>query len=84
MWRVERNEIIDKSRGGERRWAVDFLAKYVRPEKADGCYLESVTGQPTVWNVVTPNDRVEGRDAALSRRVPSHDGLEGNGTGHHE
>lgn len=23
------------------------------------------------------NDRVEGRDAALSRRVPSHDGLEG-------
>ena len=23
----------------------------------------------------TPNDRVEGRDAALSRRVPSHDGL---------
>lgn len=21
------------------------------------------------------NDRVEGRDAALSRRVPSHDGL---------
>jgi hypothetical protein len=28
---------------------------------------------------VTPNDRVEGRDAALSRRVPSHDGLCGNG-----
>lgn len=25
----------------------------------------------------TSNDRVEGRDAALSRRVPSHDGLEG-------
>ena len=24
-------------------------------------------------------DRVEGRDAALSRRVPSHDGLCGNG-----
>lgn len=24
-----------------------------------------------------PNDRVEGRDAALSRRVPSHDGLAG-------
>ena len=23
------------------------------------------------------NDRVEGRDAALSRRVPSHDGLDG-------
>ena len=28
---------------------------------------------------VAPNDRVEGRDAALSRRVPSHDGLCGNG-----
>lgn len=27
-----------------------------------------------------PNDRVEGRDAALSRRVPSHDGLCGNGS----
>ena len=26
---------------------------------------------------LTPNDRVEGRDAALSRRVPSHDGLAG-------
>ena len=25
------------------------------------------------------NDRVEGRAAALSRRVPSHDGLCGNG-----
>jgi Zn-finger nucleic acid-binding protein len=32
----------------------------------------------TVW-VLTANDRVEGRDAALSRRVPSHDGLCGNG-----
>ena len=27
----------------------------------------------------TPNDRVEGRDAASSRRVPSHDGLAGSG-----
>ena len=27
---------------------------------------------------MTPNDRVEGRDAASSRRVPSHDGLAGN------
>ena len=25
----------------------------------------------------TQNDGVEGRDAALSRRVPSHDGLAG-------
>jgi len=33
-----------------------------------------------LWKTLTPNDRVEGRDAALSRRVPSHDGLCGNGT----
>lgn len=25
--------------------------------------------------VMSPNDRVEGHDAAISRRVPSHDGL---------
>ena len=30
--------------------------------------------------MVPHNDRVEGRDAASSRRVPSHDGLCGNGT----
>lgn len=50
MWRVERNELIDPKRGGDRRWIVDFLAKFVRQDKADGAYLESVTGQPTVWN----------------------------------
>ncbi len=50
MFRVERNELIDKKRGGERHWVVDFLAKYVRHDKSDGCYLESVTGKPTVWN----------------------------------
>ena len=38
VWRVERN--------GE----VDFLAKFVRPDKKDGIYLESVTGNPPVWN----------------------------------
>lgn len=38
VWRVERHGV------------VDFLAKYVRPEKIDGCYLDSLTGQPPVWN----------------------------------
>ena len=52
MWRVERNEIIDARQGSERRWRVDFLAKYVRPDKADGAYLESVTGSPTIWNEI--------------------------------
>lgn len=49
VWRVERNEITNPSTGA-RAWRVDFLAKYVRPDKQDGCYLESVTGKPTVWN----------------------------------
>jgi len=34
----------------EREGAVDFLAKYVRPEKADGCYLSEVSGKDTIWN----------------------------------
>lgn len=38
VWRVERN--------GE----VDFLVKYVRPEKVDGSYLPDISGEPTVWN----------------------------------
>lgn len=50
MWRVERNELIDKQLGGERRVIVDFLAKYVRSNKVDGCYLESFTGEGPVLN----------------------------------
>lgn len=38
VWRVERK--------GE----VDFLAKWVRPTKADGCYLPEQNGGVTVWN----------------------------------
>lgn len=34
----------------ERKGKVDFLAKYVRPDKVDGCYLDSVTGTEPVWN----------------------------------
>lgn len=34
----------------ERHGKVDFLAKWVRPDKEDGKYLESVTGNPPVWN----------------------------------
>lgn len=37
VWRVERN--------GE----VDFLAKWVRPDKVDGAYLPEITGKPPVW-----------------------------------
>lgn len=38
VWRVERK--------GE----YDFMAKWVRPDKVDGKYLESVTLAPPVWN----------------------------------
>jgi len=34
----------------ENRGKVDFLAKYVRPDKVDGKYLEHVTGKDPVWN----------------------------------
>jgi ATP-dependent RNA circularization protein (DNA/RNA ligase family) len=34
----------------EREGRIDFLAKWVRSDKADGCYLQSETGEPPVWN----------------------------------
>ena len=52
VWRVERNELIAPSRGGDRAPKVDFLVKYVRPDKVDGCFLPGVNGntQP-LWNI---------------------------------
>ena len=38
VWRVERNG------------KVDFLAKYVRPDKKDGCFLSCETGGEETWN----------------------------------
>jgi hypothetical protein len=32
------------------RWTVNFLCKYVRPDKVDGSYLPEVSGKPAVWN----------------------------------
>jgi hypothetical protein len=34
----------------ERRGRVDFLGKYVRPGKQDGCYLPELSNCPPVWN----------------------------------
>lgn len=34
----------------EHKGTVDFLCKYVRPDKIDGCYLPNVTGGEPVWN----------------------------------
>jgi hypothetical protein len=51
VWRVERNELIDPGKGGERRWVVDYLVKYVRPDKVDGCYLPGINGNTEIlWN----------------------------------
>ena len=38
VWRVERGDV------------VDFLAKYVRPEKEAGLYLPEISGKDAVWN----------------------------------
>lgn len=50
VWRVERNEMINPGKGGERKWKVDFVVKFVRPEKQDGIYLPEVSGNPPVYN----------------------------------
>lgn len=34
----------------ERKGEVDFLGKYVRPEKIDGRYLENISGKPPIFN----------------------------------
>tara|TARA_Y100000034_G_C6883271_1_gene405102 strand:- start:172 stop:867 length:696 start_codon:yes stop_codon:yes gene_type:complete len=45
---------IDKVEGAvwrvERRGEVDFLAKYVRPDKEDGIYLPEVSGKDPIWH----------------------------------
>ncbi len=47
VWRIERDILINKSLGniGGRKTIVDFLVKYVRPDKRDGQYLESESGK---------------------------------------
>jgi len=49
VYRVERNKLIDRHSGNRKR-IVDFLVKWVRPDKMDGIYLESVSGGEPVWN----------------------------------
>lgn len=38
VWRVERDD------------RVEFMAKYVRPGKQDGCYLPEISGGDPIWN----------------------------------
>ena len=54
VWRVERDELVEPGRGGARRRAVDFLVKFVRPNKVDGCYLPEISGLEPVWNWQPP------------------------------
>lgn len=49
VWRVERDKLIDRH-SGKRERIVDFLVKYVRPDKIDGKYLPDVSGCESVWN----------------------------------
>lgn len=49
VWRVERHEKVAPNRS-DRRWVVDFVAKFVRSDKVDGCYLPSVTGGSPIIN----------------------------------
>lgn len=54
MLRPEHHGAVDPVEGAvwrvERHGKVDFLAKYVRPDKVDGCYLPEVSGTGAVWN----------------------------------
>lgn len=48
VWRIERDKPTGKK--GEKVRVVDFLVKYVRPDKEDGIYLPNVSGKEAVWN----------------------------------
>lgn len=48
VWRVERDNPTGKK--GETVRKVDFLVKYVRPDKVDGIYLPEVSGKDPIWN----------------------------------
>jgi len=50
VWRIERNRLLAEGCGSERRGEVDFLAKFVRPDKVDGVYLPEMSGSDAVWN----------------------------------
>jgi hypothetical protein len=48
VWRVERDKATGKK--GEKKRVVDFLVKYVRPEKEDGKYFPQISGKEEIWN----------------------------------
>jgi hypothetical protein len=48
VWRVERDRPTGNK--GEKIRVVDFLVKYVRPDKVDGAYLPELSGEAPIWN----------------------------------
>ena len=50
VWRIERKRKVAPGKTYKMQVMVDFLVKYVRPDKVDGCYLESVTGEGPIYN----------------------------------
>ena len=74
-WAAERGELTTGSSGG---YGSGYTYELLQnPEQTHERYFAELRRHLAEK---TPNDRVEGRDAALSRRVPSHDGLCGNGS----
>ena len=50
VWRIERNELVRKwETFGPRKWIVENLVKYVRPDKKDGIYFREREKDNT-WN----------------------------------
>lgn len=50
VYRIERYVQKDKHMKGNRKMIVDYLAKYVRPDKKDGIYLPEISGKNPVYN----------------------------------
>lgn len=50
VWRVERDRLKNNN-SSERNHVVDFLVKYVRPDKRDGIYLPEVSGRQAIYNL---------------------------------
>lgn len=57
VWRVETDRPTGKK--GEKRRVVNFLVKYVRPDKVDGKYLSDVSGNEDVWNWTGDSHRAD-------------------------
>lgn len=50
VWRVEANVQINPGKDNQRKWILEFIVKYVKPEKIDGFYLPEISGKEPVWN----------------------------------